>query len=134
MNTRLVNSSLGRSRLPLSSSTGTPSSPRQILPRSPPLGECAFDTRFDAFTRAYTHVFPILPSLNHIRVPIGYWAFESGYRSDEPYIPGQLPYLHKVIGWATNHNLKVIIDLHGAPGSQNGCVPPRAQYTSVTAS
>ena len=58
--------------------------------------------------------------LNHIRVPIGYWAFESGFSNDEPYISGQLPYLHKVIGWATNHGLKVIIDLHGAPGSQNG--------------
>jgi glucan 1,3-beta-glucosidase len=24
------------------------------------------------------------------------------------------------IGWARNHGLKVIVDLHGAPGSQNG--------------
>ncbi|KAJ7170174.1 glycoside hydrolase family 5 protein [Mycena filopes] len=56
--------------------------------------------------------------LNHVRLPIGYWAFEVG--PGEPYIQGQLPYLSKAITWATNHNLKLIIDLHGAPGSQNG--------------
>ncbi|PIL31368.1 hypothetical protein GSI_06067 [Ganoderma sinense ZZ0214-1] len=56
--------------------------------------------------------------LNHVRVPIGYWAFDVG--SGEPYISGQLPYLQKAVGWARNHGLKVIVDLHGAPGSQNG--------------
>ncbi|KAJ7070741.1 glycoside hydrolase family 5 protein [Mycena amicta] len=56
--------------------------------------------------------------LNHVRLPIGYWAFEVG--PGEPYIQGQLPYLSKAITWATNHGLKLIIDLHGAPGSQNG--------------
>lgn len=33
---------------------------------------------------------------------------------------GQLPYLRKAVSWAQSHGLKVIIDLHGAPGSQNG--------------
>ncbi|KAH7925913.1 glycoside hydrolase family 5 protein [Leucogyrophana mollusca] len=56
--------------------------------------------------------------LNHVRLPIGYWAFEVG--PGEPYIQGQLPYLQKAVTWAGKHGLKVIIDLHGAPGSQNG--------------
>ncbi|KAH8110603.1 exo-beta-1,3-glucanase [Phellopilus nigrolimitatus] len=56
--------------------------------------------------------------LNHVRVPIGYWAFEVG--PGEPFIQGQLPYLQKAVTWAGNHGLKVIVDLHGAPGSQNG--------------
>ncbi|KAJ3757523.1 exo-beta-1,3-glucanase [Lentinula raphanica] len=56
--------------------------------------------------------------LNHVRLPIGYWAFEVG--PGEPYISGQLPYLQKAVTWAGNHGLKVIVDLHGAPGSQNG--------------
>lgn len=51
-------------------------------------------------------------------MPIGYWAFEVG--PGEPYISGQLPYLQKAVTWAGNHGLKVIVDLHGAPGSQNG--------------
>ncbi|KAF7972591.1 hypothetical protein HWV62_17392 [Athelia sp. TMB] len=56
--------------------------------------------------------------LNHVRLPIGYWAFEVG--PGEPYIQGQLPYLKKAVTWASNYGLKVIVDLHGAPGSQNG--------------
>ncbi|TDL20938.1 exo-beta-1,3-glucanase [Rickenella mellea] len=56
--------------------------------------------------------------LNHVRLPIGYWAFDVG--PGEPYIQGQLPYLQKAVTWAGNHGLKLIVDLHGAPGSQNG--------------
>ncbi|ESK85922.1 glycoside hydrolase family 5 protein [Moniliophthora roreri MCA 2997] len=56
--------------------------------------------------------------LNHVRIPIGYWAFQ--VQGGEPYIQGQLPYLQRAVGWAAANNLKVIVDLHGAPGSQNG--------------
>ncbi|GBE77575.1 Glucan 1,3-beta-glucosidase [Sparassis crispa] len=56
--------------------------------------------------------------LNHVRIPIGYWAFEVG--PGEPYIQGQLLYLQDAVAWAGNQGLKVIVDLHGAPGSQNG--------------
>ncbi|KAH7930933.1 glycoside hydrolase family 5 protein [Leucogyrophana mollusca] len=56
--------------------------------------------------------------LNHVRLPIGYWAFEVG--PGEPYIQGQLPYLQQAVTWAGQYGLKVIVDLHGAPGSQNG--------------
>ena len=59
--------------------------------------------------------------LNHVRIPIGYWAFDVA--PGEPYIQGQKPYLLNAIGWAAKYNLKVIIDLHGAPGSQNGYEP-----------
>lgn len=62
--------------------------------------------------------------LTHLRIPIGYWAFEK-YPGDaatpaDPFIQGQVEYLNKAIGWARTHGLKVIIDLHGVPGSQNG--------------
>jgi glucan 1,3-beta-glucosidase len=59
-----------------------------------------------------------LSSLNHVRVPVGYWAFDVS--GGEPYIQGQVPYLWKAVSWARNHGLKMIVDLHGAPGSQNG--------------
>lgn len=39
---------------------------------------------------------------------------------DEPYIQGQLRYLDMAVTWAARYGLKVIVDLHGAPGSQNG--------------
>ncbi|TCD71174.1 exo-1,3-beta-glucanase [Steccherinum ochraceum] len=56
--------------------------------------------------------------LNHVRIPIGFWAFDVS--GGEPYIQGQVPYLQKAVQWAGNHGIKVIVDLHGAPGSQNG--------------
>ncbi|KAF8215877.1 glycoside hydrolase family 5 protein [Mycena galopus ATCC 62051] len=56
--------------------------------------------------------------LNHVRLPIGYWAWDIS--GGEPYIQGQLAYLTKAVQWASDTGLKVIIDLHGAPGSQNG--------------
>ena len=59
-------------------------------------------------------------SLNHVRIPIGYWAFH--LMEGETYIQGQLPYLKKAFKWAEKHDLKVIVDLHGAPGTQNGYV------------
>jgi glucan 1,3-beta-glucosidase len=57
-------------------------------------------------------------SLNLVRLPIGYWAYDVS--AGEPYIQGQEPYLRKALGWANNYGIKVLIDLHGAPGSQNG--------------
>ncbi|KAL4881268.1 glycoside hydrolase superfamily [Aspergillus karnatakaensis] len=56
--------------------------------------------------------------LNHVRIPVGYWA--AAPLDGEPYVDGQLEYLDRAIEWARAHNLKVIVDLHGAPGSQNG--------------
>lgn len=56
--------------------------------------------------------------MNMVRIPIGYWAFER--LDSDPYVLGQQKYLDKALKWAGNHGLKVWIDLHGAPGSQNG--------------
>jgi glucan 1,3-beta-glucosidase len=56
--------------------------------------------------------------LNFVRIPIGYWSV-SPVQGD-PYVQGAYDYLAKALDWASNHNLKVMIDLHGAPGSQNG--------------
>ncbi|CAG7853839.1 Glucan 1,3-beta-glucosidase 2; AltName: Full=Exo-1,3-beta-glucanase 2; Flags: Precursor [Serendipita indica DSM 11827] len=56
--------------------------------------------------------------LNHVRLPIGYWAWDIS--RGEPYHQGQLAYLNSAVGWARQVGLKVLIDLHGAPGSQNG--------------
>lgn len=56
--------------------------------------------------------------LNHVRLPVGYWAYDVS--GGEPFVQGQAAYVTKAVGWAKKHGLKVILDLHGAPGSQNG--------------
>lgn len=56
--------------------------------------------------------------LNHVRIPIGYWALAP--IAGDPYVQGQLSYLDLAVGWARTAGIKVLLDLHGAPGSQNG--------------
>ncbi|KAK2875966.1 hypothetical protein FQN49_001487 [Arthroderma sp. PD_2] len=56
--------------------------------------------------------------LTHVRIPIGYWA--AAPIDGEPFVQGQMDMLDAAIDWARNSGLKVIVDLHGAPGSQNG--------------
>ena len=74
------------------------------------------------FTRICAHVItlPVHTVLNRwSSLPIGYWSVPSNV-SVSPYIPGAWPYIQRAVGWARKHGLHTIIDLHGAPGSQNG--------------
>lgn len=54
---------------------------------------------------------------NVVRIPIGYWAYNN---TNSPFVSGAAPYIDQAITWARQVGVKVIIDLHGAPGSQNG--------------
>ncbi len=57
--------------------------------------------------------------LDHIRIPFSYWAVAT-YPGD-PYVPRiSWRYLLRAIEWARKYGLRVKLDLHGAPGSQNG--------------
>ncbi len=49
--------------------------------------------------------------LNHVRIPIGYWAITP--LDGEPYVQGQISYMDQAIGWARDAGLKIMIDLHG---------------------
>ncbi|EGV64656.1 glycoside hydrolase [Yamadazyma tenuis ATCC 10573] len=56
--------------------------------------------------------------LNLVRIPVGYWAFRK-FEGD-PFVSGSEAYLDRAIEWCEKHGLKVQIDLHAMPGSQNG--------------
>lgn len=62
--------------------------------------------------------------ITHLRIPIGYWYFE--ILDDEPFKSGGdvfdfgLEQLKVLCGWAQEIKLKLLFDLHTAPGSQNG--------------
>ena len=49
--------------------------------------------------------------INHVRIPIGYWAVAP--LDGDPYVQGQLDILDQAITWASNNQLKVMLDLHG---------------------
>ncbi|VVA13762.1 PREDICTED: glucan 1 3-beta-glucosidase [Prunus dulcis] len=57
--------------------------------------------------------------LNAVRIPVGWWI-ASDPTPPDPYVGGSLLALDKAFLWAQRYGLKVIIDLHAAPGSQNG--------------
>lgn len=56
---------------------------------------------------------------DHVRIPYSYWAITT-YPGD-PYVPKiSWRYLLRGIEYARKHGLRVNLDLHGLPGSQNG--------------
>ncbi|CAN1181580.1 Probable glucan 1,3-beta-glucosidase A [Linum perenne] len=57
--------------------------------------------------------------LNAVRIPVGWWI-ASDPNPPPPFVGGSLHALDNAFSWAEKYGLKVIIDLHAAPGSQNG--------------
>ncbi len=55
--------------------------------------------------------------LNAVRIPVGWWAL--GGADTAPYISAEAT-LDRALAWAERHGLGVVLDLHAAPGSQNG--------------
>lgn len=59
-------------------------------------------------------------SANHVRIPVGYWAFITP-DAGEPYVStGQKAQIERILGYCAKYHINAIIDLHGLPGSQNG--------------
>ncbi|GAA6019690.1 hypothetical protein JCM10207_009229 [Rhodosporidiobolus poonsookiae] len=57
--------------------------------------------------------------LNWVRIPIGWWAIETW--NDEPFLQGVAwTYFLKAITWARKYGLRINLDFHAVPGSQNG--------------
>ncbi len=53
--------------------------------------------------------------LNAVRLPVGYWALEA----PEPYVECSR-FIDFALDQSRQNGLKLLLDLHGAPGSQNG--------------
>lgn len=57
--------------------------------------------------------------MDHVRFPFGYWIVQT--YDDDPYLPQvSWRYLLRGIEYCRQNGLRVNLDLHGAPGSQNG--------------
>ncbi|KAI3949111.1 hypothetical protein MKW92_031847 [Papaver armeniacum] len=57
--------------------------------------------------------------INTVRIPVGWWIAKDP-NPPAPYVGGSLATLDNAFKWAQEFGLKCIIDLHAAPGSQNG--------------
>ncbi|KAF8831387.1 hypothetical protein HHX47_DHR1000554 [Lentinula edodes] len=66
--------------------------------------------------------------INTVRLPIGYWSLGPNFVQDTPFAnlssvyENAWPHVVRAINMAEASNIAVIVDLHGAPGSQNGQV------------
>ncbi|KAJ3887351.1 glycoside hydrolase superfamily [Lentinula edodes] len=64
--------------------------------------------------------------INTVRLPIGYWSLGPNFVQDTPFAnvssvyENAWPHVVRAINMAEVSNIAVIVDLHGAPGSQNG--------------
>jgi aryl-phospho-beta-D-glucosidase BglC (GH1 family) len=85
--------------------------------------------------------------VNFVRLPLGYWnVFDMPYCPNAPttdsnrmcnlknIMPSYTyyrPYIDKVMNYAKKYGQKVLLDLHGAPGSQNGASHSGCSVSSV---
>jgi glucan 1,3-beta-glucosidase len=65
--------------------------------------------------------------VNAVRIPLGHWIFGPPYpyhraygSSRQPFVEGGIDVLDRAMEWAARFGLRVILDLHAAPGCQNG--------------
>lgn len=64
--------------------------------------------------------------INTVRIPIGYWSVGPYFTQQSPFEPYadvyklSWRYVARAINWAAKYNIGVLVDLHGAYGSQNG--------------
>ncbi|PBK97236.1 glycoside hydrolase [Armillaria gallica] len=57
--------------------------------------------------------------LNWVRIPLGFWAIET--IGEEPFLVGtSWSYFLKAIEWGRKYGIRIFLDLHALPGSQNG--------------
>jgi glucan 1,3-beta-glucosidase len=59
--------------------------------------------------------------LNWIRLPVPYWMIQNA-ADQEPFTAGAITYRYFLLAlsWARKYGLRVNLDLHAIPGSQNG--------------
>lgn len=65
--------------------------------------------------------------VNAVRIPVGYWLLAADYpyhpvfaNRRYPFVSGGAEILDQAFDWAEEFGLVVVIDLHAAPGCQNG--------------
>lgn len=65
--------------------------------------------------------------INAVRIPVGHWLFGPDYpyhrtygSSSHPFVEGGIDILDRAFDWADECGLAIVLDLHAAPGCQNG--------------
>ncbi|KAJ6489935.1 glycoside hydrolase family 5 protein [Mycena sanguinolenta] len=82
-------------------------------------GQAALEDHYKTFITEQDFMQIAAAGLNFVRIPIAYWAIEvlegEGFLANVSWT-----YFLKAIQWARKYGLRISIDLHALPGSQNG--------------
>ena len=68
-----------------------------------------------------------------MRVPVGYWLLAETADDAATFVPNAYQYLDTAFKWGAKYGIGVLVDMHAAPASQNGCVCERVFYECVNA-
>jgi glucan 1,3-beta-glucosidase len=77
------------------------------------------EKHYATFVSEQTFIDIAAAGLDHVRIPFSYWAIVT-YDGDPYVFRTSWRYLLRGIEWARKHGLRINLDVHGLPGSQNG--------------
>jgi len=84
-------------------------------------------THWDSFITRDDFAWLAGVGVNAVRIPLGHWIFGPPYpyhskygANAHPFVEGGIEVLDRAMGWAAEFGLAVVLDLHAAPGCQNG--------------
>lgn len=77
------------------------------------------EKHYATFVNEQTFIDIANAGLDHVRIPFSYWAVAT-YDGDPYVFKISWRYLLRGIEWARKHGLRINLDIHGLPGSQNG--------------
>lgn len=81
--------------------------------------DAAMDEHYATFITEADFIEMVSNGINWIRLPFGFWALET--YANEPYYPKKSwEYVLLAIQWARKYGIRVNLDMHAHPGSQNG--------------
>jgi len=85
----------------------------------PATAKSTLEKHYATFVTEQTFIDIANAGLDHVRIPFSYWAVST--YSGDPYVARvSWRYLLRGIEWARKHGLRIKLDVHGLPGSQNG--------------
>lgn len=81
--------------------------------------DAVMDEHYNTFITEADFVEMVSNGINWVRLPFGFWAIET--YEDEPFYPKKSwEYVLLAIGWARKYGIRINLDMHSHPGSQNG--------------
>lgn len=81
--------------------------------------QSTLEKHYATFVSEQTFIDIANAGLDHVRIPFSYWAVVT-YDGDPYVFRTSWRYLLRGIEWARKHGLRINLDVHGLPGSQNG--------------